>query len=145
MFDGMMAVEGGMIGPLGEIFNDLPDRISDVFIILGAGFSISKEPSILLVHLSWLASLLAVLTAYVRFLGASTGTPQFFVGPQAKPHRMFVLVGASLIEGLILPWLGFVELGTVMLLAIVVVIVGSFITCVRRSMMIVDVFTNKSS
>ena len=35
-----------------------------------------------------LAAVLAVITAYVRALGASAGAAQYFQGPMAKPHRM---------------------------------------------------------
>ena len=38
--------------------------------------------------LGWSAAVLAVLTAYVRVLGASLGTTHQFIGPMAKPHRM---------------------------------------------------------
>ncbi len=32
--------------------------------------------------------MLAVITAYVRSLGAAVGAGQFFLGPMAKQHRM---------------------------------------------------------
>jgi hypothetical protein len=44
--------------------------------------------------LGWLAALIAVLTAYVRVLGHSAGTPDFFAGPMAKQHRMALMTGA---------------------------------------------------
>ena len=37
ILDGLVAVEGGKSIPSGELFNDIPDRISDVLIIVGAG------------------------------------------------------------------------------------------------------------
>lgn len=40
MVDGLIAVEGGLAGPLGEIYNDLPDRIADAFILVGAGLAV---------------------------------------------------------------------------------------------------------
>ena len=40
LFDGMVAVEGGFKTKSGEIFNELPDRFSDVFVLLGGGYSI---------------------------------------------------------------------------------------------------------
>jgi phosphatidylglycerophosphate synthase len=39
LFDGMVAVEGGLRTKSGEIFNELPDRISDVVIFVGVGHS----------------------------------------------------------------------------------------------------------
>ena len=40
LMDGMVAVEGGMGGPLGNLYNDLPDRFADVFVLLGAGYGL---------------------------------------------------------------------------------------------------------
>ncbi len=39
MLDGMLAVEKGMSSPVGDIYNELPDRIADVLLIAGAGFA----------------------------------------------------------------------------------------------------------
>src|SRR5262245_62149877 len=39
LFDGMVAVEGGFKTKSGEVFNELPDRFSDIFIFLAAGYS----------------------------------------------------------------------------------------------------------
>src|ERR1700752_2635530 len=39
MFDGMVAVEGGFQTKSGEIFNELPDRFADVFVLVGAGYA----------------------------------------------------------------------------------------------------------
>jgi len=41
-----------------------------------------------------LAAALAILTAYVRVLGVSVGTPQYYLGPMAKQHRMAALTAA---------------------------------------------------
>ena len=40
LFDGMVAIEGGKSTASGELFNDIPDRISDPIIIIAAGYSI---------------------------------------------------------------------------------------------------------
>ena len=86
LFDGMVAVEGGFKTKSGEIYNELPDRVADVLILAGAGYAM---PSSEWLHsLGWLAAVLAVITAYVRALGASAGAAQYFQGPMAKPHRM---------------------------------------------------------
>jgi len=37
---------------------------------------------------------MAVLTAYVRFLGRSAGHTEYFIGPMAKQHRMATLTVA---------------------------------------------------
>src|SRR5439155_6657547 len=41
LFDGMVAVEGGFRTKSGEIYNELPDRFADAFILIGAGYSLS--------------------------------------------------------------------------------------------------------
>jgi phosphatidylglycerophosphate synthase len=90
--DGLMAIEGGRRTQSGEIFNDLPDRLSDTLFLVAAGYAMpgvewARE-------LGWLAALLAALTAYVRVLGAAAGAIQQFCGPMAKTHRM-VLMGLA--------------------------------------------------
>jgi phosphatidylglycerophosphate synthase len=37
LLDGMVAIEGGMRSAAGEVYNDLPDRVSDALILLAAG------------------------------------------------------------------------------------------------------------
>ena len=101
MMDGMVAVEGGKGSPDGMIWNEAPDRFSDIFVLVGAGygaaFAGAADPT-----LGWAAALMAVMTAYVREIGHSAGAPADFSGPMAKPHRMFVMTVAavmSLLEG----------------------------------------------
>jgi phosphatidylglycerophosphate synthase len=128
LMDGMVAVEGGLRSPSGEVFNELPDRISDVVILVSIGYSL---PAIRYApELAWSAALLAVLTAYVRQLGGSLGMPQDFSGPMAKPHRMAVLTVACAVS--------VVELllhfpGNALIAALVIVAVGSLITFARRT------------
>ncbi|WP_279482136.1 CDP-alcohol phosphatidyltransferase family protein [Aureimonas sp. SK2] len=91
LFDGMVAVEGGRGGPTGVLFNEIPDRFEDSFILIGFGYA-SGFP-----ELGFAAALLAVLTAYLRVMGASLGLGQDFSGPMAKPQRMAaVTIGAVL-------------------------------------------------
>src|SRR5471030_593148 len=40
LFDGMVAVEGGFRTKSGEIFNELPDRISDAVILAATGYAV---------------------------------------------------------------------------------------------------------
>ncbi|GAA0334959.1 CDP-alcohol phosphatidyltransferase family protein [Morganella psychrotolerans] len=90
LLDGMVAVEGGLRSPVGAVFNDLPDRISDSLILIGVGYGLSGfitwTP-----ELGWAAALMAVMTAYVRVLGGACEQPQKFLGPMAKQHRMALL------------------------------------------------------
>lgn len=85
MLDGLVAVEGGLKSKAGDLFNELPDRIEDTLLLVGAGHAVGSP------DLGWLCAALALLTAYIRALGASLGQPQDFCGPGAKPHRMFLL------------------------------------------------------
>lgn len=89
LVDGLIAVEGGLASPAGEIWNDLPDRLADPLILVGAGLAVRAIPWGL--TLGWLAALLSLLTAYVRVLGGAVGLAQSFAGPMAKQHRMFVV------------------------------------------------------
>jgi phosphatidylglycerophosphate synthase len=94
LFDGMVAIEGGFRTKSGEVYNELPDRFSDALILAGAGYSFPDFPWLSAV--GWCAAVLAVLTAYVRALGASAGAQQYFLGPMAKPQRMAVMTLAAL-------------------------------------------------
>jgi phosphatidylglycerophosphate synthase len=100
MLDGMVAVEGGLKGRAGDLFNEAPDRVEDVALLVGAGFAVDKP------WLGWTAATAAVLTAHVRALGASLGKGQDFCGPLAKPHRMFVLTVGCLGQ---IVWLGVLQ------------------------------------
>jgi len=127
MLDGLLAVEEGFKTPSGEIYNDLPDRIADIVILVGAGYACEQPFGPLL---GWLAAVTAVLTAYVRLLGGSLGVTQHFVGPMAKPHRMFTLTIASLAAAVqsLLGWQGHA-----LTVGLVLIASGSVATAWRRT------------
>ena len=91
MFDGMVAIESGKESRLGQLYNEVPDRLSDAAILIGVGYSIGGSPV-----LGYLAALMASLVAYVRAMGGMVGAGQIFCGPMAKPHRMFVVTVVAL-------------------------------------------------
>ena len=94
LLDGMVAIEGDLGTSSGEIYNDLPDRVSDALILVAAGFAV---PSAAWAHdLGWGAALLAILTAYIRVLGGASGLAQDFGGPMGKPQRMAIVSLACL-------------------------------------------------
>jgi phosphatidylglycerophosphate synthase len=128
MLDGMVAIEGGRRTPHGEILNDFPDRIADLAILLGAGYSLTAF--VWGRELGWLAGTLAILTAYVRLLGGAIGTRQYFVGPMAKPQRMAVMTVACVLATLE-PLVGW--RGETIAAALAVIVAGSAITLVRRT------------
>lgn len=129
LLDGMVAVEGGLKTPAGELYNDVPDRISDPLILVGAGYGIAWGPWG--PTLGWLAATLAILTAYVRVLGVSVGARAYFDGPMAKQHRMAALTTACVagaIEAIaVQPYVG-----NAVGIALVVVTAGSALTVARR-------------
>lgn len=118
LLDGMVAVEGGLKGKAGDLFNEAPDRYADVALLVGAGHAVGAD------WLGWMAACAAVLTAYVRAFGASVGQGQDFCGPLAKPHRMFVLaVGA----------VGAIAHPPVLAWALWLIAIGAFLTATRRA------------
>ncbi|MGL4666694.1 MAG: CDP-alcohol phosphatidyltransferase family protein, partial [Saezia sp.] len=134
LIDGMVAIEGGKKTPAGELYNDIPDRISDAVIFIGLGAGLASTMPFALV-LGLCAALVAVLTAYIRALGVSMGTPAYFCGPMAKQHRMALVTGgtvvtiASVIYGASYsPWFFY--------LVLLIVIFGSGYTCFNRIMKI---------
>jgi phosphatidylglycerophosphate synthase len=127
LFDGMVAIEGGFKTKAGEIFNELPDRFSDAFIFIGAASSTSEF--VWTHELGWAAAVLAVITAYVRALGASMGAGQQFIGPMAKQQRMALMTAACLISALAPFW---PSLAKIIPLALGLVVVGCIITIFRR-------------
>jgi phosphatidylglycerophosphate synthase len=129
MLDGMVAVEGKMASKTGDIFNELPDRIADPLIIVPVGYAIIRFYS-LAPALGWCAGLLAVMTAYVRVLAGSVRAKQDFCGPMAKPHRMATLTVAAIIDA-VAGYLRFRDYA--LMLALIVIIVGTIITMVRRT------------
>ena len=132
LLDGMVAIEGGQKTKSGDVFNDLPDRISDPLIIVPAGYAIISLPYA--AGLGWLAALMAVLTAYVRVLGHSSGTPDFFVGPMAKQHRMAALTLAC---ALCVPGAFWAFQQIILYVVLLIIALGGAITVVRRVTLIV--------
>jgi phosphatidylglycerophosphate synthase len=131
LFDGMVAVEGGFRTKFGEIYNELPDRFADALILAGAGYSLSDWP--VLKTLGWTAAILAVITAYVRALGASAGAAQYFIGPMAKQQRMAVMTAACVASaGCLFFWKPI----SLIPIALAVIIGGCLITIWRRCVLI---------
>ena len=131
MLDGMVAVEHGRATPVGALYNDVPDRVADTVILVGAGYALAAggwNPV-----LGWACAVMALFTAFVRVLGGALGTPQFFFGPQSKSQRMAVLTGGALMAAT-MPSVA--RAGQVITLTLVVILVGSAVTVVRRTLRI---------
>ncbi len=131
MLDGMVALQTKKASPLGELFNEVPDRVSDTAIFVGAGYALGSMP-----ELGYLAAIGALLTAYVRAEGKVAGAPQEFCGPMAKQQRMAVLTIACLYAALVpAAWQPHVE-GLpgrgIIAAALALIALGSFVTALRR-------------
>lgn len=127
MLDGMVAVEHGRATAVGALYNDVPDRVADTVILVAAGYAVEVGPWG--PTLGWACAVMAMFTAFVRVLGGALGTAQFFFGPQSKSQRMAVLTGAALL-GAAMPAAGWA--GRLLALALVIVLLGSTVTVVRR-------------
>src|SRR5438105_6072624 len=131
MLDGMVAIASSRTSKTGELYNEVPDRISDAAVFIGAGFAWGGN-----VTLGYLATILAIFTAYVRAAGKIAGAPNEFCGPMAKQHRMLVITLICIYMA-ITPrsWqmIAFSDLRIgLMALGLAVIIVGCVITVIRR-------------
>jgi phosphatidylglycerophosphate synthase len=86
MLDGMVALASGKASPLGEVANELPDRISDVLIFVGIAHGGYCNP----LGAYW-AAICALLVAYVGTLGQAVGVQREFGGLMTKPWRIVAL------------------------------------------------------
>jgi phosphatidylglycerophosphate synthase len=131
MLDGMVAIASSRTSKAGELYNEVPDRISDAAVFIGAGFAWGGN-----VTLGYIATILAIFTAYVRAAGKIAGTPNEFCGPMAKQHRMLVIT-LICVYAAITPrsWqiitFNDSQIG-LMTLGLVVIVVGCIITVIRR-------------
>jgi phosphatidylglycerophosphate synthase len=132
LFDGMVAVEGGLGSKSGEIYNELPDRLADSVILICAGYA--AGPHWFAPTLGWAAALGSVMTAYVRALGASAGAGQQFCGPMAKQQRMFLTTLAAIIAGLESQ---FHWPPRALIITLALIIIGTVYTTARRTRRII--------
>jgi phosphatidylglycerophosphate synthase len=140
MLDGMVAIECRRASPVGELFNEVPDRISDAAILVGAGYAAGGDMT-----LGYLAACVALFTAYVRAMGKAAGVAQEFCGPMAKQQRMFLVTLVAVYSGLAPEtwqpyWQPFIPLQVgvlerrwgLMALALALIVMGGLATAVRR-------------
>jgi phosphatidylglycerophosphate synthase len=131
MLDGMVALASDRASKVGELYNEVPDRISDAAVFIGAGFAWGGN-----IALGYIATILAIFTAYVRAAGKIAGAPNEFCGPMAKQHRMLVITLICLYSAVTPRWwqvitvsdstIGLVTLG------LIVIVIGCVITVIRR-------------
>ena len=132
ILDGVMAVETGMSTPVGLLWNEVPDRISDAAALIGAGYAFGGVPV-----LGWGAALVAVLVSYIRVQCRVAGLPMDYSGPMAKPMRMLVVCGAAVWTAVVpqswYPRWGPAGEWGVMVPALMLIIAGGLITVIRRT------------
>lgn len=125
MLDGMVAIEGGKASAVGELYNEVPDRVSDTATLIGAGYAAGGEAAF-----GYLAACMALFTAYVRAMGKAAGARHEFCGPMAKQQRMFVVTVAAIYAGL--APVAFQPSWGLMSAALMVIVVGGLATALRR-------------
>ena len=135
LLDGMVALASRKASRLGELYNELPDRVSDAAVMIGAGYAVGGLPI-----LGYIAACVAITTAYVRAVGKTAGAANLFIGPMAKPQRMFVLTLVALLMAAVprnwqLCW-GDQHAG-LPALGLALIIVGGLLTVRRRLAVIV--------
>lgn len=131
MLDGMVAVGRGIASPLGELYNEVPDRVSDACTLIGLGYAVGGWQ-----EMGYLAALLAVFTAYIRAVGRGAGAGSDFRGPFAKQQRMFLVTLAAVYLALAprcwdLRW-GPADRYGVAAAVLVIIAAGSALTALRR-------------
>jgi phosphatidylglycerophosphate synthase len=130
LLDGMVAVASRRASSLGELYNEVPDRVADILILVAAGFAATGTPT-----LGYVAALVAVLTAYLRAFGNSVGVRGLFAGPMAKPQRMATITGAC-VYGAVAPggWPGALASNGsgAIRFALVLIGAGGILTAMRR-------------
>lgn len=136
MLDGMVAIQSNRASAVGELYNEIPDRISDFATLVGLGYASGGIPA-----LGWLAAWFAALTAYIRAQGKVAGAAQHYHGPMAKPHRM-ALATVTAVCCAFLPkhWQTYQFDGWEVALpaiALAIICVGCVVTCGRRLQSIV--------
>ncbi len=134
LLDGMVAVEGGKASAVGELYNEVPDRLSDPAILIGAGLAYGGNPMA-----GMAAALVAVFVAYVRAIGASVGVGQVFLGPFAKQQRMALMtltcVLCALLPSSWQPIHSETQMG-IAAVALIAICLGGLVTAVRRLLVI---------
>src|ERR1700745_547437 len=128
LYDGMVAVLRQVASPVGELFNEVPDRVSDAATLIGFGYATGSNPV-----LGFVATIFAIFLAYMRAQGKVAGAHQEFCGPMAKQQRMGTVTIAA-IACAVIPGASDWQIP---MLALWVIIAGCIVTIIRRLQRIV--------
>jgi phosphatidylglycerophosphate synthase len=123
LYDGMVAVARKIASPIGELFNEVPDRVSDAATLVGFGYAAGSDPL-----LGFISASFAIFLAYLRAQGKVAGAHQEFCGPMAKQQRMAEVTIAAVLCA-ILPLAAAWRIPTWTLW---LVVAGCIITALRR-------------
>jgi phosphatidylglycerophosphate synthase len=123
LYDGMVAVLRETTSPVGELFNEVPDRVSDAATLIGFGYATGSDSV-----LGFVATILAIFLAYLRAQGKVVGAHQEFCGPMAKQQRMATITIAA-IACAVVPGASDWQIP---MFALWVIIVGCIMTIIRR-------------
>lgn len=143
MLDGMVALERGTPSSVGELYNEIPDRVSDMATIIGFGYAVNSLPV-----LGYLGAALAVFVAYVRAAAKVAGAPQDYRGPMAKQQRMFTITLAAIFCGFApVSWQPTIAAQgwSVPAAALALICIGCLITALRRIFRAASILKNRPS
>jgi archaetidylinositol phosphate synthase len=96
--DGLIAINRGNLSLKGEIVNALPDRYSDIFIMIGIALS-----PLCNIWLGIGALCSVLLVSYTGMLGKAVGVSWQHQGPAGKVERLIILMVFALFQFILLP------------------------------------------
>jgi CDP-diacylglycerol--glycerol-3-phosphate 3-phosphatidyltransferase len=120
LLDGLVARRTGTTHAMGELYNELGDRLSDTLFIGGLAFVAAVGPM-----LAFAAVIMALLASYVGVTARALGAPRQYGGVMSKPGRMIALSIAAP-----LAWLSGESWALV--LATWIILLGSLLTMLQR-------------
>lgn len=91
--DGVIAIERGNLRLKGEIVNALPDRYSDIFVVMGIGLSALCNPFLGMLGLSSM-----FLVSYTGMLSKAIGAQWQHQGPLGKVERLILIMIFSILS-----------------------------------------------
>ena len=120
LLDGLVARRTGTTHAMGELLNELGDRVSDVLFIGGLAFVAAVGPMLALGAVA-----AALLASYTGVVARALGVPRQYGGVMSKPGRMITLsIAAPLALIVAEPW--------PLLAAALIILVGSLLTMAQR-------------
>jgi phosphatidylglycerophosphate synthase len=120
ILDGTVARRTGRARAVGELWNELGDRVADVLFIGGLAFHPSVEP-----RLALAAVIAAILASYAGVTARAAGGRRQYGGVMSKPGRMIVLAVAA-------PAAYITGDGRLLAAAAALILIGSLTTLVQR-------------